>query len=79
MRFDSVQALIKFLGVLVDQGYSIPFCDYDKELKSHGFIKHIHCYQVIMETVDKNSIKITFFNGDKFYVIIGERRQVDYE
>ena len=77
MRFDSVQALIKFLGVLVDQGYSIPFCDYDKELKSHGFIKHIHFYQVLVETVDRNSIKITFFNGDNVYVIIAERRQND--
>ena len=69
MRFDSISALVKFLGVLKDQGYSVPFYDYDKLLKEKGFIRHIHNYKVEIETLSTNAINIIFY-GDGFSWIL---------
>ena len=74
MRFDSIASLISFLGVLHDQGYAVPFRDYDKELKNNGFTRHIHNYKVIIETVDTDAIKITFYGDETTYVITATRR-----
>lgn len=65
MRFDSIAALLRFLGVLNDQGYSVPFYDYDKLLKEKGFDRHIHNYKVEIETLSLNAINIIFY-GDGF-------------
>ena len=73
MRFDSLSALLKFLGVLKDQGYSVPFYDYDKLLKDKGFIKHIHNYKIELETASINAINIIFYGDNDKYVLYIER------
>ena len=73
MRFDSLSALLKFLGVLKDQGYSVPFYDYDKLLKDKGFIKHIHNYKIELETSSINAINIIFYGDNDKYVLYIER------
>lgn len=73
MRFDSISALVKFLGVLKDQGYSIPFYDYDKLLKDKGFNRHIHNYKVEIETVSTNAINIIFYNDTLTWSLRVER------
>ena len=73
MRFDSLSALLKFLGVLKDQGYSVPFYDYDKLLKDKGFIRHIHNYKVEIETASINAINIIFYGDNDKYILYIER------
>ena len=73
MRFDSISALLKFLGVLKDQGYSVPFYDYDKLLKDKGFIKHIHNYKVEIETESTNAINIIFYGDTDRFILYIER------
>lgn len=73
MRFDSLSALLKFLGVLKDQGYSVPFYDYDKLLKDKGFIKHIHNYKIELETASINAINIIFYGENDKYILYIER------
>lgn len=73
MRFDSISALLKFLGVLKDQGYSVPFYDYDKLLKDKGFTKHIHNYKVEIETESTNAINIIFYGDTDRFILYIER------
>ena len=73
MRFDSISALLKFLGVLKDQGYSVPFYDYDKLLKDKGFNKHIHNYKVEIETASINAINIIFYGDTERFILYIER------
>ena len=73
MRFDSIAALLKFLGVLKDQGYSVPFYDYDTLLKEKGFTRHIHNYKVEITTASISAINIIFYGEDFKWVLTVER------
>ena len=73
MRFDSISALIKFLGVLNDQGYSVPFYDYDKVLKEHGFNRHIHNYRVELNTISRDAIEIIFYGDTENWTLMIQR------
>ena len=71
MKFNSVAALIRFLGVLGNMGYLVPFYDYNAELKNKGFIKHIHFYSFeLLIDNDKNLTLMTRDNGKLFEIFI---------
>ena len=71
MKFNSVSALVRFLGVLGNIGYLVPFYDYNAKLKNEGFTKHIHLYtfELIVDS-DKNLTLKTFDNGREFKIFI---------
>lgn len=70
MRFDSIDSLIQFLGVLSTQGYSVPFCDYAEELRNKGMVLHIHHYKVRLLSGENRSLKLVFYDkGISFYTI----------
>ena len=67
MTFNSISAFIRFLGVLGNIGYLVPFYDYSAELIKHGFTKHIHFYKVDIELDTDYNITIIFNDKDKQY------------
>lgn len=69
MRFNSVAALVRFLGVLSNIGYLVPFYDYNEQLIKNGFTKHIHIYTATIELDKDSNITITFIDKDKKYEI----------
>lgn len=64
MIFNSVAALIKFLGVLGNIGYLIPFYDYSAELMRRGFTKHIHFYKANIESDQNGNLILTFVDKE---------------
>lgn len=74
MRFDSIDNLIQFLGVLGTQGYSIPFRDYANELRANGMVGHIHNYKVRLLTVSTLALKLVFFDKDTIIYSIEMQR-----
>lgn len=72
MKFNSVAALIRFLGVLGNIGYLVPFYDYAAELIKHGFTKHIHFYTFELSIVDEvgNMMLIARDKNNKFEISI---------
>lgn len=79
MRLDCIKDLYSLLGVLGNQGYSVPFKDYDKELKDFGLLRHIHNYRLVMESINSKEIKLSII-GDfmKTYEIIVKKNDVPY-
>ena len=69
MVFNSVAALIKFLGVLGNIGYLVPFYDYNAELIKNGFTKHIHFYKVDIELDTNSNITLVFNDKGNQYKI----------
>ena len=45
MKLNSQKELVELIRVLSSFGYSTTFCDFEYEMKLHGFNKHIHMYE----------------------------------
>ena len=60
MRFGSYKDFTRFLKGLSDIGYSVPFTDYELDMKKKGFSKHIHYYECDINDSNSNIIVITF-------------------
>lgn len=73
MRFNSISALIRFLGVLSNIGYLVPFYDFNAELINHGFTKHIHVYTATIDLDSDRNIIIAFKDNDKKYEIFVQK------
>lgn len=58
MRFGSYKDLTQFLKGLADIGYSVPFLDYEKEMRIKGFSRHIHNYECKIDDEDTTNDKI---------------------
>ena len=69
MCFNSILSLIRFLGVLGNIGYLVPFYDFSSEFKKRGFDKHIHCYTATIELDDDKNITLTFHDREKEFSI----------
>lgn len=69
MIFNSVAGLIRFLGVLSNIGYLVPFCDYQHDMNKKGFTKHIHCYPCTISIDDNNNITLVFNDKQNKYEI----------
>ena len=69
MRFNSIAALTRFLGVLSNIGYLVPFYDINAELIKRGFTKHIHVYTANIELDNDNNITLRFVDGKNVFEI----------
>lgn len=65
MRFDSFKSIASLLEALGNQGYQVPFVDYEKQFKNKGFYKHVHCYNFELSFEHYNSIY-----GNQLYFIL---------
>lgn len=73
MVFNSIAAFTKFLGVLGNIGYLVPFYDYNAELIKRGFTKHIHFYKVDIVLDSDRNITIVFKDRDNKYEVFLQR------
>lgn len=88
MKLNSHKELIEIVRVLTSLGYSTPFCDYEYDMKLHGFNKHIHLYEckvghtiVDKEDMHKDLVFIFFFDNsnNNIYQIQLERKELCHQ
>ena len=71
MKFNSIAALTRFLGVLSNIGYLVPFYDLNAEFIKHGFTRHIHLYTVSIDNDNDYNIILRFMDmGHEFEIFI---------
>lgn len=83
MKLNSQKELIELVRVLCTLGYTTPFCDYEYDMKLHGFNKHIHLYdckivhsKLVKETGTNEYVFICFVDTNaNSYQIQLERKQ----
>ena len=65
MRFDSWKSITSLLEALGNQGYRVPFIDYERQFKNKGFTKHVHCYNFELSFEHYNNI----YSNDMYFIL----------